>query len=834
MSEPKRVAIIAVHGLGGPPPGRPAGRVAEALLHTERFHSEPTRREDLVIRADFDDDESYPANLYHTVRFSTGVTLDAADPGKSAEAGATVPERHDVDVYEVYWADLSRAGTSLQRLPLDVLELAFFPLHLAEQAFAAERTTRPDDAWLRASHRLFRLSAVILAGVLPPLFLFLLMRMVILALTTLESRTQEIVGRILAGVVAFAGLSLVALAGRWAVSRLTASGPRARWAPWLYLALAVTVVSLGALAAGIPEAARFARLLGHPASIVVCAELASWAIFFFLAHRLGYLLHESWSPRRANGKRVHYLVGWWKHAVAILAILDYGGHLACDSHLFDGRPKLVEPTVTGFQLARLETFDIAWVAAYALLSVAWVAAVLAAGAGFLTGRRPARAGRFTTVGPPLWVLLSVTAFIVVTSVLYLGLWSQLYLTLMLPQHDVVDAYWRIGWWLDASSSNVWVVACLVAGALGCLLPAFTSLWLMLAGGNRAVNLRPGYATESGSAGAASPRMEYRMLNAALLVLPWAVSLMFVGVTLVVLVTTAVEVFDVGLEDKPLSNAQLKTDSLTEIARGVSGVSGVVLLLILRAALTSRGGGTVDGFKSMIDLVFDLLNYQRGNTRVYGDDVALLGPGRRTSAMADKVYDRYEAVLNTIRDGRYDAVMIAAHSQGSAITFDLLTRPDPHPNPWPKIWMLVTFGCPVRQLYGAVFPSQYDRDSLEKWCFNTSPMPGRWWNIFFGTDCVGRNLKPGSVDPATGDYVAWNARTAGATANLPIECAPGALRHDGREGILENCIGVGGHTAYWRNRELLGRVIRQCIAVMLPPTADPAPAAAPVADLASAA
>jgi hypothetical protein len=206
----------------------------------------------------------------------------------------------------------------------------------------------------------------------------------------------------------------------------------------------------------------------------------------------------------------------------------------------------------------------------------------------------------------------------------------------------------------------------------------------------------------------------------------------------------------------------------------------------------------------------VLNYLRGNGRVYGKAA---GDGAAEPPLAERIYRRYEAVLAEVAAGRYDAVLFIAHSQGTVITFDLLYRASPDAGPRSPVrlpdadpaWMLVTLGSPLYQLYGAIFPGQYHRDRFDEWA-KTGGL--RWWNLFYGNDFVGRHLLAAT---AADEY-------RGAARTVP------ELRYEGRAGLTDHCIGVGGHTSYWGNPKLVGRVIRECLRVLLAGSGRPAAAA----------
>jgi hypothetical protein len=756
---PKRVAVVAIHGVGGPPPGRSAQRVADALLDTEPVPARPARCRALTLGPPRGGDD-YPGEVYHTVVYSADVT-----PG----AGGTAAGACQADVYEVYWADLSRAGTSVQRLPLDVLELAFFPLHLAEQAFAAERRTRPADRALRWAHVLFRLAAVLLGGVLLPLYVFLLTRPLVIALGHAPLLWQwAVVGAVVAAGGAAAVWWLIGRAAR------AGSGPAALAAGIGALVLAAaTVAAVGAD----PNASGGAL---HPAA--ACAEVALGLGFLWLARRpLRRLLPDAW-PAACRW--------WWGASLLLLAAADYAA--AFWRRPEPPRGEFGGEAMSGFEASRLASFEEGWLMGYWLMVVAWGAAALAAGAGVASARR---GRRDWPGGAAIWVPLGITPFAVITSVLYFGLFDLL--TKNLPFHDVTRG--RFEAWRDATGVNLVSYGLLALGGLTFLLPAATSVALMTFSLPGLTRLNPG----GGEA-----RRHYRTLDAALRVLPYGLGLAFLGVTVGAFLGSVAQVTALGREHVEwVQSGDLSREGSNKPQLSFVTAAGLLVLVLVRSALTSRGSGAGGGLKTAVDLVFDVLNYLRGNARVYPPEGGTGAAGAEPPGQAEQIYRRFETVLDLIGGQGYDAVLVIAHSQGAAVAFDLLTRPSPGrsgalPGKQPSEWMLVTLGNPVRQLYGAVFPTQYDRDQFERWPGGAggsdgTPNPTRWWNLFYGTDCVGRHLIRATAD---GGYMA--------------ACPAGDPRHDGREGLVEHCIGVDGHTSYWGNKPFLGGVVRQCITVLL--------------------
>jgi hypothetical protein len=153
------------------------------------------------------------------------------------------------------------------------------------------------------------------------------------------------------------------------------------------------------------------------------------------------------------------------------------------------------------------------------------------------------------------------------------------------------------------------------------------------------------------------------------------------------------------------------------------------------------------------------------------------------------------------DSGYDAIVIVAHSQGTVITADLLryleyfqagTRAfEPHlarlSGAEPRLpIVLLTMGCPLRQLYGQRFPDIY------RWvggasdpATNAPAQPdvssllgvSAWINLYRSGDYVGRSV--------------WRGRDTISDMYAPKIGWTEASAHR-----AEACIGPGAHTHYW--------------------------------------
>jgi hypothetical protein len=151
-----------------------------------------------------------------------------------------------------------------------------------------------------------------------------------------------------------------------------------------------------------------------------------------------------------------------------------------------------------------------------------------------------------------------------------------------------------------------------------------------------------------------------------------------------------------------------------------------------------------GLRPLVDVALDVDNHLR-------EHPWRANPRARIAA-------RYLSTLRALAD--YEDVIIVAHSQGSAITADLLRflKYENIAAP-PRVW-LFTMGCPLRQLYSERFPQLYD------WAARPDPLDirvHRWVNAYRTGDYVGRALWEPAAPPDRAEDV---------------------------------CIGGGAHTHYW--------------------------------------
>jgi hypothetical protein len=218
------------------------------------------------------------------------------------------------------------------------------------------------------------------------------------------------------------------------------------------------------------------------------------------------------------------------------------------------------------------------------------------------------------------------------------------------------------------------------------------------------------------------------------------------------------------------------------------------------------GGSLETFRRVIDHPYDIVTYLR---------IANDGKGVRPRIIA-----RHRALLRHLRDqdGGYDAIVIAAHSQGSMLSLATLLGDRNRQKsegdrrgawgvaswrgePPAKRMAVLSFGCPARQTYGARFPGDYDR----LWAPGTQlrPINVVWTNVYRARDYLGKAV---FHDPFEERFI--TPRTV-----FRLTMAQGVVRRD-------VCLpGLGSHTGYFSDPELarwLDLTIRQA-AGLAPPT-----------------
>ena len=230
----------------------------------------------------------------------------------------------------------------------------------------------------------------------------------------------------------------------------------------------------------------------------------------------------------------------------------------------------------------------------------------------------------------------------------------------------------------------------------------------------------------------------------------------------------------------------------ELGAAVAVVTGGLLVTVRLLGITptralGQASGPLERVRVVLDIPYDVATYLR-----VSQPGLVVAPRRR-------MLRRYRALLREVAAGGvdrvpYDGLVITAHSQGTVLSAatlfgdafrsppaEPLDRADPAIALPPRV-SLVTFGSPLRQLYGDRFPGQYDwvRARLDS-PHGFAPLTDHWVNLYRSGDYVGRTLwAPDPDAPEVWDpgRVAFEKTVAGGVR------------------VLERCVGPGSHTGYW--------------------------------------
>jgi hypothetical protein len=232
---------------------------------------------------------------------------------------------------------------------------------------------------------------------------------------------------------------------------------------------------------------------------------------------------------------------------------------------------------------------------------------------------------------------------------------------------------------------------------------------------------------------------------------------------------------------------------------VFSAAGIGAMLSLLGGLLSR---RVPALRSPLDVAMDVDNHFREFPR--------------TDIPRAHIFSRYAALLEHVRAKGYERIVIVSHSQGTVISSELLrflsSREQDAPTgadtprlgnqPLPPV-SLLTLGCPLRQLYASRFPGLYAWVLAKNGSVfgprATDIGVQRWMNAFCSGDYVGRWLWSNASHETVLKHPMINTvghdpfgRVDAYTGFNPTPPAEAHL-HEARE--VEVCLGLGAHTHY---------------------------------------
>ena len=709
---PTRVAVVAVHGVADQAPGESAAAIADLLVRRGAYSPSEVKR--LALRV-----ERVPVDPRAPV-VRTGrdcpppaLTLAANQGGfgqafmrrqlehyeveprdavydtvrvTTSRAGESGEPDIVVDVHEVYWADLSRLGKGALQIFGELYQIIFHLGRLGHQS--ADHACRANGAtwgW-RLYARLVSTAVSVLTEPVPALNLLLFA----IALTAVPGLVSDR-WRPPVALLVLAGLALALLGlGLFVAAR--------RAQPWAWAVPPLLLI--------VACAAAVLSVSGLP-----LPHVGEWPLLSFEGSLIGFGLvaavFRTYDLRRPGALKTAAVLG-----LPLAAVLWWRLWHAAN-------------TQVGVVTAGLVVAEVGVVLLTFCFAVIFVLTLLATPLGFVLARSSAgdRHGAARATGTVRLALSIATgAFLVLTLTAWAGLFAMR--ERLVP--DIPYAPW-LPWPAYGTCAPEMAWEFLDQLLFGFVLytgtlPAFAFIGAALVLAAWAV-LPVALAEISPPANAADAADRYRTwLDRGFKLAAVSGVLLFLAVFLVMPLAAwiAPEAMRPVLSTCVSARGLLKAAALLGTA--------VVGLSVARG----RFEHLALGFRPVVDVALDVDNHLR-------EHPWRANPRARIAA-------RYLSVLRALAD--YPAVIIVAHSQGSAITADLLRflKYEKIEAP-PRVW-LFTMGCPLRQLYSERFPQLYD------WAARPDPSElrvRRWLNAYRTGDYVGRALwEPAAPPPGAED------------------------------------------------------------------------------------
>ena len=756
------VAVIAVHGVGDPLTGQTSARMADLLLsgdaadrdvmaggfeaseiripvHTDWPAGEPSKTDD--------------PSVAHSREALGGLQeAPAMPPYRTFRRSGTLQANGDrprpVHLYELSWADLSRAPGLLAQVVLNLYQLAFHLAVLGRKAVgladaeaspaaspdAPARDDRSQDTdkatsakLIDVSDRLHRLSQWLLPTNIPVLNLFTLAAILPLLGLYLPTGMDGAVGAAILGFGVLAATTYLGI-------RRVRHGPLGSVIIALVYGLAMLFLS---------TEARLAFIGG--VILLAATGLAVWASMAIVRSR----------PKRLQ-QSVDIIV------VLVAFLWSYGLWSAYDAQGGDDPYALILLASALVVHGLFLLLQVAWTLLWWVLMGVWLAWAMLRLTGTPAAHRSARALYTGALG----LTLSATVFFMLTIVLWAALLEQFSVTLTareltfevpfpllywsvtdvsgaMPLEIYAQSLFRL---TTGDGANGFLLALVVCGLLAAaaMLP---SAW---------------YESRPGDLRHRTDPNATRRLGA------WLDDGFFaLAVAAGVLVAAFVWL---GLGYQPwLANLTWLQGVLVgqELVKGLGATlaGAIPLVLFFRTRLPRTA-------RNAVDILLDVDSWLR---QIPGD----VSPRGRILA-------RYLSLLQAVA-ARDDCrtIVIIAHSQGTVITADLLRLLKKNSELADQVFgerrpriRLVTAGSPLRQLYARRFPHEYawvEGDAGSGPDLADFPGVERWLNLYNSGDYVGRALW------ANGPEEPWDPRISPLGPNEPTR---------------DLLLGLGAHTHYF--------------------------------------
>jgi len=658
-----------------------------------------------------------------------------------------------VDLFEMYWGDLSRLPGWIGRILGEFYQILF---HLAS---VGQKTV--ELAWLKSKSERSRLESVLkaqtltesmLAGVLPVLVLALLFA-ILPVFGQLASDSILVHATIIALIFAggIAALLSYLLWQDGSLDSLPDAALRRR-------GIGIFIAYSSTLPAGFSASLLWIGMLGKPSGVVLFVTLSfvSLAAFYWCARQL--------ANRRSEGGAVSTDVATFIGAAIWLSLLALGT---------SSRPFGAPATSTQIAMTIGEGMFVLIACAWTVfIFAAWATCLLGFIASFLSNSWRTKAAIWTG---KIGIFVPASLFFVV-SLLGWQLLTGFVKNVPNVRYQSIFPSWSAALLdgVDCRGTAETVHECIDRLLTISAGPGFNAFIAMSLGALAllVVALLPSIIFEIFPAVGDSPRLSERMglwLDTGFILSRIAgyISLIgFLGVLPILQLSRLLQ-WGAWLRD-------IQGDSTLRIVAAVI-ISSAGFLVALR-------GVAFKGTTKAIGIALDIDNWLK--------EVPIeRNPRGRISL-------RYLALLRHVCAMGYDRVVIVSHSQGTVITADLLRYLEIFPVPGiTSPIRLMTFGSPIRQIYGLRFPHLYhwarsDRIHPRVPDVHELARVDHWVNGYRSGDYIGRFFWTGR-----GQWAPWNWRRL--SREIPPHgsgqpSTPPRLSVD----TAEFCVGAGAHTHYF--------------------------------------